>query len=293
MATDTRDDAGWPVLPRPPEGVVMWNINTTCNYRCSYCTQRFLDDRTRWARDTPRFLEGFRRLPGRWEIKLSGGEPFLHPTLMEVVAGLADMGHRVSIVTNFSASIEKIDRFLEAAGTALRVFSASLHREYVATEHEETAFIGKARYVMARLPSGASFHVTCVATRANLPVLPELVQRFAAVGIRLKVQPEKQQRDVIAYTAEEQAQILALGGHNGLGMIAPSFQGRPCWAGAYAFTLDDRGDAWRCYPARRYRQEYLGNFLDGTFALRETAQPCRYAYCNCTVPIERGMMARS
>jgi hypothetical protein len=182
---------------------------------------------------------------------------------MEVVAGLADMGHRVSIVTNFSASIEKIDRFLEAAGTALRVFSASLHREYVATEHEETAFIGKARYVMARLPSGASFHVTCVATRANLPVLPELVQRFAAVGIRLKVQPEKQQRDVIAYTAEEQAQILALGGHNGLGMIAPSFQGRPCWAGAYAFTLDDRGDA------------------------------CRYAYCNCTVPIERGMMARS
>jgi len=208
MTADTWGDAGWPVPPRPPEGVVMWNINTTCNYRCSYCTQRFLDDRTRWARDTPRFLEGFRRLPGRWEIKLSGGEPFLHPTLMEVVAGLADMGHRVSIVTNFSASIEKIDRFLEAAGTALRVFSASLHREYVATEHEETAFIGKARYVMARLPSGASFHVTCVATRANLPVLPELVQRFAAVGIRLKVQPEKQQRDVIAYTAEEQAQNL-------------------------------------------------------------------------------------
>ncbi len=278
--------------PKPSEGVVMWNINTTCNYRCSYCTQRFLDDRTRWARDTPRFLEGFRRLPGRWEIKISGGEPFLHPTFVEVVGALARMGHRVSVVTNFSASTEKLDRFLAAAGGALRVFSASLHREYVATEAELAAFIAKARWVMAQLPLGATFNVTCVATRSNLPALPALAQRFAAAGIRFKAQPEKRDREVISYTEEEQAQLLALGGHNDLGVIAPSFLGRPCWAGAWAFTLDDRGAAWRCYPARRYRREYLGNFLDGTFALFDAARICPYAYCNCTVPIERGMVAR-
>ncbi|MFQ3639327.1 MAG: radical SAM protein [Chloracidobacterium sp.] len=277
--------------PRPPEGVVMWNLNTTCNYRCSYCTQRFLDDRTRWARDTPRFLEGFRRLPGRWEIKLSGGEPFLHPTLMEVVAALAKMGHRVSVVTNFSASVDKLDHFLAAAGSALRVFSASLHREYVSTDEALAQFLEKARYVLSRLPAGATFNVTCVATRANLPELPALAQHFAAAGVRFKVQPEKQNRDVIPYTVEEQAQLVTLGGHNDLGVIAPSFEGQPCWAGALAFTLDDRGAAWRCYPARRYRREYLGNFLDSTFQLYDLARPCQYAYCNCTVPIERGMMA--
>ena len=38
--------------PRYPlEGVVSWNMNTTCNYRCTYCTQRFVDDRGAWARD--------------------------------------------------------------------------------------------------------------------------------------------------------------------------------------------------------------------------------------------------
>ena len=57
----------------PLEGVASWNMNTTCNYRCSYCTQRFVDDRGQWARDLPRFIAAFAALPGDWEIKLSGG----------------------------------------------------------------------------------------------------------------------------------------------------------------------------------------------------------------------------
>jgi hypothetical protein len=30
--------------------------------------------------------------------------------------------------------------------------------------------------------------------------------------------------------------------------------------------------------------------LDGSFKLRAEAEPCRYAYCNCTVPQQRGMV---
>ena len=81
-----------PVFPAPPEparGVISWNMNTSCNYRCGYCTQRFLDDRGRWASDLPRFLAAFARLPGAWEIKLSGGEPFVH---------LAVWGHHLRLL---------------------------------------------------------------------------------------------------------------------------------------------------------------------------------------------------
>ena len=74
----------------PLEGVVSWNMNTTCNYRCSYCTQRFVDDRKQWARDLPRFIEAFVGLPGDWEVKLSGGEPFRHPDFL----GTRPFGHR-------------------------------------------------------------------------------------------------------------------------------------------------------------------------------------------------------
>ena len=101
--------------PAPEEGVVSWNVNTACNFRCTYCTQRFKEDRGRWARDTERFLAAFARLPGKWEFKLSGGEPFVHPTLLEIVDGLTKLGHRISVVTNFSAKEERLEAFVRAA----------------------------------------------------------------------------------------------------------------------------------------------------------------------------------
>jgi hypothetical protein len=283
--------------PRPAEGVVSWNVNTACNYRCSYCTQRFNEDRGRWARDTPRFLEAFARLEGPWEVKLSGGEPFVHPTWHELVAGLARLGHRVGVVTNFSASRAELARFVEAAAGRASVFSCSLHLEYVG---DVAAFADKAAWLQRELLAARdpalprpSVHVTSVATRASLPRLPALGEVFAVAGVTFKVQPEKQDRDVIAYTEAERGALLALGGHNLTGAIAHAFEGLPCWTGSRAFILDDEGVAYRCYPARRYRIERMGSFLSTDFRLAEGPTPCLYRYCNCTVPIARRMMPRA
>lgn len=286
----------WQAPPRPDEGVINWNINTACNYRCTYCTQRFKEDRGRWAADTPRFLAAFGRLPGRWEVKLSGGEPFVHPTLTEIVAGLAALGHRISVVTNFSAPGPKLAAFVRAAKGRIGVFSASLHLEY-ASDIED--FIVRLSLLESEITAAhdptlpaPSVCVTCVATRANLPRLRELRARFDDAGLTFKVQPEKQDRDVVPYAPDELATLDALGGHNLTGEVAHDFEGRPCWAGARYFILDDLGQAWRCYPARRYRTEALGDFLNDGFTLGESASPCQYRYCNCTVPIARGMMSQ-
>jgi organic radical activating enzyme len=257
-------------------------MNTTCNYRCSYCTQRFLDDRQRWADDVSGFIDAFARLPGDWEIKLSGGEPFRHPRFLELVGALAAQGRRVSVVTNLSAKPEKLQRFAELTAARPGLLSASLHLEYV----DPADF-------RAKLADFAQVHagrvcVTCVATRENLPRLATLRAFFEPFPF--KIQPEKQDRDVIGYTADERDTLHSLGGHNNTGAIAPSFEGRPCWAGARYLIVDDRGEAWRCYPARRRRTERLGNLLDGTFRLRFAPEPCPYTYCNCTVPPERGMV---
>jgi organic radical activating enzyme len=284
--------------PRPDEGAVSWNINTACNYRCSYCTQRFKDDRGRWSRDTPRFLAAFARLSGRWEVKISGGEPFVHPTLVEIVGGLAALGHRLSIVTNFSAPRAKLEAFVAAARGRVAVFSCSLHLEYVDVDAVDE-FIARARWLQAELVARAdpslpppSLCVTQVATRAALPRLPALAARFAAAGLDFKIQPEKEDGAVIPYTSDEEGQLLVLGGHNRTGRIANRFLGLPCWAGARYFILDDVGQAWRCYPARRRKLEPLGDFLAPTFALADEPRPCRYETCTCTVPIARGMMPR-
>ncbi len=266
----------------PIEGVASWNMNTTCNYRCSYCTQRFVEDRKRWARDLPRFVSGFLALPGDWEIKLSGGEPFRHPGFLETVRDLAAGGLRVSVVTNLSASLEDLLEFASATANRPGVLSASLHLEYAEPEAFRDKLLAISRAWAGRVC------VTCVATRDNLPRLAELASMFE--GLSFKVQPEKQDRDVIDYSPAERDQLLALGGHNGTGVIDPDLSGRPCWAGSRYFVVDHRGEAWRCYPARRYRQEHLGNLLDGSLRLRLGAEACRYRYCNCTVPQQRGMV---
>lgn len=282
--------------PRPEEGVVSWNVNTTCNYRCTYCTQRFKDDRGRWASDTPRFLEAFARLPGRWEIKLSGGEPFVHPTLNEIVSGLASLGHRVSVVTNFAANRDKLAAFTDAARGRVGVFSCSLHLEYV---EDVPAFADKARWLQAELSHRADrslpaphVNVTTVATASALGRLDALAELFRAAELTFKVQPEKQAREVVAYDDDARAVLLRHGGHNRTGEIEHRYEGRPCWSGARHFILDDLGEAFRCYPARRYRIERMGSFLDPSFRLDDEPRPCRYASCNCTVPIARGMMPR-
>jgi hypothetical protein len=282
--------------PSPEEGVISWNINTACNYRCSYCTQRFKEDRGRWSRDTPRFLEAFARLPGRWEIKLSGGEPFVHPTLLEIVTGLVERGHRISVVTNFSASHEKLLAFADAARGHVGVFSCSLHLEYV---EDVVAFANKAEWLQRELDARRDralppprVNVTTVATREVLPRIDALAETFLAHKVTFKVQPEKQDRDVVEYDVDARALLLKHGGHNLTGEIVHSFEGRPCWSGARYFILDDVGEAFRCYPARRYRVERMGSFLDPSFALATEPLPCRYATCNCTVPIARGMMPR-
>lgn len=272
-------------VPRYPlEGVVSWNMNTTCNYRCSYCTQRFVDDRGRWARDLPRFIGAFAALPGDWEIKLSGGEPFRHPDFLPTVRALIAANRRVSVVTNLASPIEELIEYVEATQPRAGVLSASLHLEYA----DPGAFLQKVIEVHAR--HAGNVVVTCVATRANLPRLGALRTQFTDAGIAFRIQPEKQDRDVIAYDASEKATLIQLGGHNGTGDIAPSFAGDSCWAGARYFIVDHEGEAFRCYPARRLRRERLGNVLDGTFQLRDDPQQCRYAYCNCTVPQQRGMV---
>jgi organic radical activating enzyme len=286
--------------PRPEEGVISWNINTACNYRCTYCTQRFKEDRGRWSRDTPRFLEAFARLPGRWEIKISGGEPFVHPTLDAIVSGLAALEHRVSVVTNFSASKDKLLRFADAADGRVGVFSASLHLEYVEGVAAIDAFIERALWMERELTERARpelprphVAVTTVATKARLAELEALSARFEAAGVVLKVQPEKQARDVIAYDVDETSLLLRLGGHNRTGKVHHGYEGLPCWAGARYFILDDVGNAYRCYPARRYKVETMGNILDAAFTLADAPAPCRYRSCNCTVPIARRMMPQA
>ncbi len=172
------------VLGRELDGVVSWNVNDTCNYRCSYCTQRFMPERSYRLEEVERYLAAFRRLPGSWEVKLSGGEPFQQPGLEEIASGLVAAGHVVSVQTNFSAPEGRLRGFLEATRGALHVFSVSLHLEYATPSDIAERYAVVEPFVRQH---GVRFNVTSVAVPARLEELRDVVAPFFAErGIALE-----------------------------------------------------------------------------------------------------------
>ena len=77
--------------PWPHQPTVEWQVCGVCNYDCSYCIQ------SRKYRvghpsngEIDQVLAFFSTLPGTWEIKMTGGEPFAFKGFMErIVPGEA------------------------------------------------------------------------------------------------------------------------------------------------------------------------------------------------------------
>ena len=286
MSTEAQE---YPLKVRP---CASWNVVGQCNYTCTYCVQK---PETRKGIPTPeeieKFLAAWDALPGRWELKMSGGEPFLLKSLPNVASRLRQRGHLVSVLTNLSASKERIEAFVDGAGDALRTFSTSLHREMVSEE----AFLEKItwlRGLLDRYPR-ATLVVNSVLVPDQLETLARTRLLYEAARVKWYPQMMRVDGKNYRYSDEEWARVQALVGER----LTPrevnmgySFTGKPCWAGAKYFIVTHRGNAYSCYPGKRTQKGYLGNILKGSFRLWEGQRPCLYDVCPCTVPQNRGIV---
>jgi organic radical activating enzyme len=269
---------------------IEWQVAGACNYDCSYCIQS-----PRYRRGRPergqleRALAAFASLPGTWEIKCSGGEAFAHPLFLDlVVPGLiAQTRHRLSVLTNFSASRAELMRFAQLTHGRLAVFSASLHLESVTVEE----FAAKAAWFALLLAP----EVRLVVNQVVLPGREAEAARCKAViedhGLRWFPQLFKHDGGVAAYPAPE-ALIPLIGRRPAPreANVAPSYRGRTCWSGVDYAVVDKDGNAWACRTGKRFGEGALGNVFTGTLARLAAPSPCGYDICPCTVPANRGMI---
>ncbi|MBI5495739.1 MAG: hypothetical protein HY904_12010 [Deltaproteobacteria bacterium] len=145
----------WPHVP-----TVEWQVCGVCNYHCSYCIQS-REHRQGHPTDEhlDRMLAFLGSLPGTWEIKTTGGEPFAFRGFMKrIVPALMRTRHRVSTLTNLSAPLPVLGRFAELTHGRLSVLSASLHLEFTAPE----TFITKLTSLRPLLADDARVVVNCV-----------------------------------------------------------------------------------------------------------------------------------
>jgi len=271
---------------------VEWQVCGVCNYDCSYCIQ---SKASRVGPPSPDEIEGFlgffAGLPGRWEIKMTGGEPFASRGFMErIVPGLVERtAHTISALTNLSAPASVLERFARLTRGRLGIVSASLHLEHVAID----AFVAKAAALRAAIDPAASMVVNAVLVPGRLDEVAAARRALEAVGLRLFPQVMKVKGGVHAYDDDDAPQVSELVGISPgprQANLAPSYRGRTCWTGVDYFVLTQTGDAWGCRTARRFDDGYLGNVHAGSFARLAAPRTCAYDICPCTVPANRGMI---
>jgi hypothetical protein len=275
-----------------PSPTIEWQVCGVCNYDCSYCIQ---SPATRVGHPSPaeleRFLAFFAALPGRWEIKMTGGEPFAFKGFMEtIVPGLVERTpHTLSVLTNLSAPASVLDRFAALTRGRLGIVSASLHLEFAAVGE----FVAKAVRLRANMDPDARLVVNEVLVPGRLDEVRAARRAVEAAGLRWFPQVMKVGPGVVDYDAADApavAELVGIAPTPRDANLAPSYRGRLCWSGVEYFVLTQRGEAWSCRTGRRFREGFLGNVLDGTVRLAAAPTPCPYDICPCTVPANRGMI---
>lgn len=271
---------------------IEWQVCGVCNYDCTYCIQ---SPKTRVGHpssdEVGSFLDFFARLPGAWEVKMTGGEPFAFDDFLErIVPGLIERTpHTVSVLTNLSAPRAKLEGFAALTRGRLGIISASIHLEHV----EIDAFVDKARAFRAAIDPSASMVINAVLVPGRLDRVDAARAAIEAAGLKFFPQVMKIGGGTFDYVDDDRRAVERLVGispNPRKANVAPSYRGRVCWTGAEYFVLTQRGDAWRCRTARRFDEGYLGNVHAGTFALHDGPAPCTYDICPCTVPANRGMI---
>lgn len=270
---------------------VEWQVAGACNYDCSYCIQ---SKKYRRGRPDPgqvaHALDTFASLPGTWEIKCSGGEAFAHPLFLKTIVPdlMRRTEHRISVLTNFSASPRDLMRFVALTRGRLDVFSASIHLEFV----DPVAFADKAAWFCSLLDPEVRFVVNQVVLPGRLDLAEQVRDALDERGVRWFPQLFKTGGGVADYPDEDRLRAL-LGDAPGprQANLAPSYEGRLCWAGTDYFAVDKDGRAWSCRTAKRHGEGLLGNAFEGTVQRYDGPRACPWTICPCTVPANRGMIA--
>jgi len=271
---------------------IEWQVIGSCNYNCSYCIQ---SPAHRTGMPDTATIDGFLRffagLPGCFEIKMSGGEPFTHPAfLTRVIPGLIrETPHRVSVLTNLSAAKPHLKNFAELTSGRLNIVSASMHLERVTAGD----FINHALYFRDLLAPDTRFVVNSVLVPGRLETIARAADEVRSAGLQFFPQVMKTKAGIVTYSDREKPLLKSLIGDSPTSRaanLAPSYRGHRCHAGIDYFVLSQTGDVWSCRTARRNKTGHLGNVIAGNFRPAPEPRVCPWDICPCTVPANRGMI---
>ena len=179
-----------PTPPAPkvhPAGpVVIWNLIRRCNLTCRHCYSFSADADFPGELSTPQIFATMAdlRSAGVRFLILSGGEPLLHPDILEITRGAKAMGFRVALSTN--GTLIGADRVADIAACGYDYVGISLDGLRDTHDHfrrKPGSFDASLRAVQLLRDAGVKVGVRFTLTQGNAHDLPALLDLIDAERI--------------------------------------------------------------------------------------------------------------
>ncbi|CUJ93240.1 molybdenum cofactor biosynthesis protein A [Ruegeria denitrificans] len=118
--------------------VVDWTLGNSCSYACSYCPKNLHDGSLKWQKPND-VLHLYRQLRRHYVdemdrivwLQLTGGEPTMHPQIVDLLHQASAKGFKISLISNASRTV----RFWEKINKCLNSVILTYHAEFADLDH--------------------------------------------------------------------------------------------------------------------------------------------------------------
>jgi MoaA/NifB/PqqE/SkfB family radical SAM enzyme len=190
MAPTTQPPITWSQERRITRRGVLW-LGLRCDVRCKFCYDELVAGREKaWMPldEATAALDKFRLLYRNQFVDFMGGEPTLHPKVLDIVVHAASIGLRPTIITHgmHLADIERVRAFREAG---IHDFLVSIHGigETVASIHGRSTdnFARQVAALDNLRAEGIPFRFNVTMIRDNLTELEAIAELAGEKGARV------------------------------------------------------------------------------------------------------------
>lgn len=175
-------ESGLRIFDRKPLQCSLY-LTDKCNLDCSYCTEYDNSKPHPTLEDLKLWIRKIRDL-GTMRIALVGGEPLLHPNVVEIVRYCRELGFATSLTTNGFLLTRKLLKELEEAGLQVMQISVDRMTPSPITKKSFKTILPKLDYFK---DSKISLHITGVICADTLPESKAVLETGLSRGIPTEV----------------------------------------------------------------------------------------------------------
>lgn len=166
-------------------GRVIWEVTNSCNYGCRYCIFSSTSRKPAEELDTERIYQTIDGLKaeGFTHIKVTGGEPFMRPDLIDILRYIERAGFKLDISTNAAFITEEVTQQLSALDLEMVHVSLDGHtQELQETIRGKRTYEPTMRGLNLLVNTGLYIRIGCVIYQNNQNELHNITKFCADLG---------------------------------------------------------------------------------------------------------------